>query len=176
MLNEIFSVIFKYRSLADLRSSNYPLFHFAYLASKSLRNASLASFLARSSSSLSLNRPRTLVAAPFPDTSVLNCNKKMNQKCIRLTLMKKWAKEVVPPHTVRNLHYLSKNSTLFSRENCRFFWVKNLRKCRGIGLFSCWQLWFHEKNCLKIWVKNSRKCCGLGLCSCWQLWFHEKIF
>ena len=28
-------------------------------------------------------------------------------------------------HTVRNLHFLSKNSTLISRENCRFFWVKN---------------------------------------------------
>ena len=28
-------------------------------------------------------------------------------------------------HTVRNLHFLSKNSTLISRENCRFFAVKN---------------------------------------------------
>ena len=28
-------------------------------------------------------------------------------------------------HTVRNLHFLSKNSTLISRENCRFFGVKN---------------------------------------------------
>ena len=28
-------------------------------------------------------------------------------------------------HTVRNLHFLSKNSTLISRENCRFFRVKN---------------------------------------------------
>ena len=29
-------------------------------------------------------------------------------------------------HTVRNLHFLSKNSTLISRENCRFFLgVKN---------------------------------------------------
>ena len=27
-------------------------------------------------------------------------------------------------HTVRNLHLLSKNVTLISRENCRFFWVK----------------------------------------------------
>ena len=25
-------------------------------------------------------------------------------------------------HTVRNLHFLSRNSTLISRENCRFFW------------------------------------------------------
>ena len=78
-------------------------------------------------------------------------------------------------HTVRNLHFLSKNSTLISRENCRFFGVKNPWKCCGFGLFSCWQLWFDEKNCQKkIGVKNSWKCCGLGLFTCWQLWFHEK--
>ena len=64
-------------------------------------------------------------------------------------------------HTVRNLHFLSKNSTLIYRENCRFFWVKNSWKCCGFGLFSCWQLWFHEKNCQKKnWVKNSWKCWG----------------
>ena len=28
------------------------------------------------------------------------------------------------PHTVRNLHFLSKNSTLISRENCRLFFCK----------------------------------------------------
>ena len=28
-------------------------------------------------------------------------------------------------HTVRNLHFLSENSTLISRENCRFFGEKN---------------------------------------------------
>ena len=36
-----------------------------------------------------------------------------------------------------------------SRENCRFFGTKNSWKCCGIGLLSCWQLWFHEKNCQK---------------------------
>ena len=99
-------------------------------------------------------------------------------------------------HTVRNLHFLSKNSTLISREkltNC-FGW-----KCCGFGLFSCWQLWFHEKNSQKkfewktrenvgdlhflvvdnfdfprkidelFWVKNLWKCYGFGLFSCWQL-------
>ena len=25
--------------------------------------------------------------------------------------------------------------------------MKNSWKCCGFGLFSCWQLWFHEKNC-----------------------------
>ena len=34
-------------------------------------------------------------------------------------------------HTVRNLHFLSKNSTLISRENCLFFRVKNSWKCWG---------------------------------------------
>ena len=36
--------------------------------------------------------------------------------------------QIVKPtikHTVRNLHFLSKNSTLISRENCRVFGVKN---------------------------------------------------
>ena len=56
---------------------------------------------------------------------------------------------------------MSKNSTLISRENCRFFGVKNSLKCCGFGLFSCWQLWFHEKNYQKkIVVKNSWKCWG----------------
>ena len=32
------------------------------------------------------------------------------------------------PHTVRNLHFLSKNSTLISQENCRFFWGEKLVK------------------------------------------------
>ena len=64
-------------------------------------------------------------------------------------------------HTVRNLHFLPKNSTLISRENCRFFLVKNSWKCCGFGLFSCWQVWFHKKNCQKkIWVKYLWKCWG----------------
>ena len=42
-----------------------------------------------------------------------------------------------------------------------FWWVKNSWKCCGFGLFSFWQLRFHEKNCHKIiWVKNSWKCWG----------------
>ena len=45
--------------------------------------------------------------------------------------------------------------------NLSIFWVKNSWKWCGLGLFSCWQLWFHEKNCQKkIWVKNSWKCWG----------------
>ena len=41
---------------------------------------------------------------------------------MKLLLQKSFASFV---HTVRNLHFLSKNSTLISRENCRFFGVKN---------------------------------------------------
>ena len=36
------------------------------------------------------------------------------------------------------------------------------------------QLWFPEKIVDFFGVKNSWKCCGFGLFSCWQLWFHEK--
>ena len=57
-------------------------------------------------------------------------------------------------HTVRNLHFLSKNSTLISRENCRIFWVKNLWRCFGLGLF-----YFTRKIVKKIWVKNSWSWC-----------------
>ena len=38
------------------------------------------------------------------------------------------------------------------------------------------QLWFPEKIVDFFRVKNSWKCCGFGLFSCWQLWFHEKFF
>ena len=42
-------------------------------------------------------------------------------------LMLEYAEESsqVSQHTVRNLHFLSKNSSLIFRENCRFFRVKN---------------------------------------------------
>ena len=66
-------------------------------------------------------------------------------------------------HTVRNLHFLSKNSTLISREklsNC-FGW--NSWKCCGFGLFSCWQLWFPEKNCQKNLGEKLVKM--LGICT-----------
>ena len=50
----------------------------------------------------------------------------------------------------------------FPEKIVEFFWVKNSWKCCGFGLFSCWQLWFHEKNCQKkIGMKNSWKCWGI---------------
>ena len=54
-----------------------------------------------------------------------------------------------PNHTVRNLHFLSKNSTLNSQKNCRYFLGWKTRENVVVGLFSCWQLWFYEKNCKK---------------------------
>ena len=77
-------------------------------------------------------------------------------------------------HTVRNLHFLSKNSTLISRENCRFFWLKNSWKCCGFGLFSCWQLWFHEKNCLKFFLWKTRE--NVGILSTWNFWTKIWLF
>ena len=68
-------------------------------------------------------------------------------------------------HTVRNLDFLSKNSTLIFREIVDFFWVKNSWKCCGFGLFSSWQLWFHEKNCPKNVGEKLVKM--LGFCQNW---------
>ena len=81
-------------------------------------------------------------------------------------------------HTVRNLHFLSKKFNFdFVRKLSILFRLKNSWKCCDFGLFSCWQLWFHEKNCrFFLGVKNSWKCFGFGLFSCWQLWFHEKNY
>ena len=71
-------------------------------------------------------------------------------------------------HTVRNLYFLSKNSTMISRENGRFFWVKNSWKCCGFGLFSCWQLWFHAKNCQKNFGWKTRE--NVGVLSKLNFW------
>ena len=61
-----------------------------------------------------------------------------------------------------NFVFLRKLSILFGVRKLSIpFGVKNSGNCCGFGLFSCWQLWFHEKNCQKkIWVKNSWKCWG----------------
>ena len=71
-------------------------------------------------------------------------------------------------HTVQNLHFLSKNSTLISRENCQFFWGENSWKCCGFGLFSCWQHWFHEKNCQNNLGEKLVKM--LGFCQSMNYW------
>ena len=86
-------------------------------------------------------------------------------------------------HTVRSLHFLSNNSTLIFRENCRFFWVKNSRKSCGFGLFSCWQLWFHEKKCPKKFGWKSLENVGfLSKLNFWtnfdfsnSVWYYLKV-
>ena len=54
------------------------------------------------------------------------------------SFLTKYVRKSQSVHTVRNFHFLSKNSTLICQENCRFFWLKNSGKCCGFGLFSCW--------------------------------------
>ena len=44
-----------------------------------------------------------------------------------------------------------------------FLGVKNSWKCCGFGLFSCWQLWFHEKNCQKNFGRKTRENVGVFL-------------
>ena len=77
-------------------------------------------------------------------------------------------------HTVRNLHFLSKNSTLISRVYCRFFGVKNSWKCCGFGLFGCWQLWFHEKNGQKKFGWKTRE--NVGVLSKMNFWTKIRLF
>ena len=58
-----------------------------------------------------------------------------------LSRIETWTIKSKVTHSVPNLYFLSKNSTMI--ENCRFFFgVKNSWKCCGFGLLSCWQLWF----------------------------------
>ena len=64
-------------------------------------------------------------------------------------------------HCSKSSFFVQKYNFDFPKKLSIFFEVKNSWKCCGFGLFSCWQLWFHEKNCQKkIWVKNSWKYWG----------------
>ena len=78
-------------------------------------------------------------------------------------------------HAVRNLHFLSKNSTLISRgklSNC-FGW-KLVKMLRFWTFYLLTTLISREKLWKRNWVKNSWKCWGFGHFSCWHLWFPEK--
>ena len=62
-------------------------------------------------------------------------------------------------HTVRNLHFLSKNSILISRENCRFFGGWKTREIVVVlDFFAVDNFDFTGKNATKFQVKNSWKC------------------
>ena len=57
-----------------------------------------------------------------------------------------------------------------------FFWLKNSWKCWGFGLFSCWQLWFHEKNCQKILAEKFMKMLGVFFLSKLNFWTKIWLF
>ena len=63
----------------------------------------------------------------------------MNDPLEHATGVEKWEllkqKEGVDVSKDTKSHCLTKNSTLMSRENCRFFWGEKLVKCCGMGLF-----------------------------------------
>ena len=62
-------------------------------------------------------------------------------------------------HTVRNLHFLSKYSTLISRENCRFFFGwKTRENVVVLDFLAVDNFDFTRKIAKKILMKNSWKC------------------
>ena len=63
-------------------------------------------------------------------------------------------------HIVRNLNFLSKNSTLISRENCQFFFFgwKTCENVVVLDFLAVDNFNFTRKIVKKIWVKNSWKC------------------
>ena len=68
-------------------------------------------------------------------------------------------------HCSKSSFFVQKFNLDFPRK-LSIFWVKNSRKCCGLGFSSCLQLWFHEKNCQKkIWLKNSWKLTFRIVCS-----------
>ena len=68
--------------------------------------------------------------------------------------------------------FLSKNSTLISRENCRFFWGwKTRENVVDLDFLAVDNLDFTRKIVKKIWVKNLWKC--WGVCQNWI--FGQKL-
>ena len=69
------------------------------------------------------------------------------------------------PLGVLKVHFIiaahcSKSSFFCPKIQLWFFGWKTRENVVFFGLYSCWQLWFHEKNCQKNWMKNSWKCWG----------------
>ena len=52
-------------------------------------------------------------------------------------------------HCSKSSFFVQKFNFDFPNKIVDFLEVKNSSKCCDFGLFSCWQLWFHEKNCQK---------------------------
>ena len=74
-----------------------------------------------------------------------------------------------------SLFFSAKIQLWFPEKIVDFFGVKNSWKCCGFGLFSCWQLWFHEKNCQKDFGWKTRENGGdLSKLNFWKkIWLYE---
>ena len=83
-------------------------------------------------------------------------------------------------HTAWIMTHCSKPSLFVQKSNFDFprklsiFWVKHSWKCCGFGLFSCWQLWFHEKNCQKKFGRKTRE--NVGVLSKLNFWTKIWLF
>ena len=69
-----------------------------------------------------------------------------------LERISKWIDQLIWLQTVRNLHFLSKNSTLLPREKLSSCFGWKTRENAAVLDFvavDTWQRWFHEKNCQK---------------------------
>ena len=82
-----------------------------------------------------------------------------------LKIVQKMSKGKLGEHTVRNLHFLSKNSTLISRENCWFFGWKARENVVVLDILAVDNFDFTWKIVKKSFGKNSWKC--WGLCQNW---------
>ena len=85
----------------------------------------------------------------------------------------RFRRNLVMLHTVRNLHFLSKNSTLISRENCRIFGVgwKTRENVVVLDFLAVDNFDFTRKTVKKIWGEKLVKM--LGFCQNWI--FGQKI-
>ena len=100
---------------------------------------------------------------------MLFCNNNSGQNSfLRLVFMiKAWTIRVPIYKYGHSKTHCSKSSFFVQKFNFDFprklsiFWVKNSWKYCGFGLFSSWQLWFHEKNCQKKIGRKTRENVGV---------------
>ena len=77
-------------------------------------------------------------------------------------------------HCSKSSFFVQKFNFDFPRKLWIFLRVKNSWKCCGFGLFSCWQLWFHEKNCQKTFGWKTRE--NVGVLSKLNFWTKIWLF
>ena len=86
----------------------------------------------------------TICSLIFSHLSSTSCNHDRNSRPLYLIIFR-----LHFAHCSKTSFLVQKFNFDFPRKLSNFFWLKNSWKCCGFGLFSCWQLWFHEKNCQK---------------------------